>query len=393
MTALERRASLSLACVFALRMLGLFVVLPVFALEAARYPGGLDAAKVGFAMGVYGLTQACLQIPFGIASDKFGRKPVMLAGLAIFALGSAVAATATSLDGLLVGRALQGAGAISAAVTAMLADLTRPQVRTKGMALVGISIAAMFTLSLVLAPVLAAQFGLSGLFVLTAVLAVVGMAVVAWWVPPAPEAMRHISPLVGLKTVLANRQLWRLNMGVFSLHAIQLAMWLVLPALLVQAGLTKAAHWQVYLPAVVASVLVLGGVLFRLERKGYLRGVLLASIATLLLVQLGLLAYVDMHVAPSVWLLGLLLFGFFVGFNALEASQPSLASKFAQTPVRGAALGVFNTCQSLGFFVGGAVGGAILAWGGAGALFTVTSVWLALWLVVAWGLQPKLAVH
>ena len=148
-----------------------------------------------------------------------------------------------------------------------------------------------------------------------------------------------------------------------------------------------------YLPAVIASVLVLGGVLFRLERKGYLRGVLLMSIATLLLVQLGLLAYVGMHVAPSVWLLGLLLFGFFVGFNALEASQPSLASKFAQASARGAALGVFNTCQSLGFFVGGAVGGALLAWGGVDALLSVTSVWLALWLCVAWGLQPKLAVH
>ena len=314
MSAIERRASLSLASVFALRMLGLFLVLPVFALEAARYPGGLDAARVGFAMGVYGLTQACLQIPFGIASDRFGRKPVMLAGLALFAVGSAVAAMASTLDGLLLGRALQGAGAISAAVTALLADLTRPQVRTKSMALVGISIAAMFTLSLVLAPILAARFGLSGLFVLTAALALVGMSVVAWWVPPAPAAMRQISPLNGLRTVLANRQLLRLNMGVFTLHAVQLAMWLVLPSLLVEAGLSKAAHWQVYLPAVVASVLVLGGVLFRLERKGYLRGVLLGSIAFLLLVQVGLLAYVGVHTMPSVWLLGGLLFAFFLGF-------------------------------------------------------------------------------
>ena len=393
MTPTERRASFSLASVFALRMLGLFVVLPVFALEAARYPGGLDGARVGLAMGMYGLTQALLQIPFGIASDRFGRKPVMLVGLAIFAAGSVVAAMATSLDGLLVGRALQGAGAISAAVTALLADLTRPQVRTKGMALVGVSIALMFTVSLVLAPVLAARVGLSGLFALTACLAVAGMAVVLWWVPPAPAAQRDISPLHGLKTVLSNPQLLRLNVGVFSLHAIQLAMWLVLPALLVQAGLDKAQHWQVYLPAVIASVLVLGGVLFRLERKGYLRGVLLTAVTCLLVVQLGLWLYVDSHAVPSVWLLGALLFGFFLGFNALEASQPSLASKFAPTPMRGAALGVFNTCQSLGFFVGGALGGAVLAWGGPTTLFAVTSVWLLLWLGVAWGLNPKLAVH
>ncbi len=393
MTSHERRATASLTAVFALRMLGLFLVLPVFALEAARYPGGLDAARVGFAMGVYGLTQACLQIPFGIASDRFGRKPVMLLGLAIFALGSVVATMAASLDGLLVGRALQGAGAISAAVTALLADMTRSQVRTKSMALVGISIACMFMLSLALAPVLASHVGLSGVFTLTAALAISGMAVVTWWVPSPPGDMRPIAPVNGLRVVLADKQLWRLSMGSFSLHAIQLAMWLVLPGLLVDSGLNASDHWQVYVPAVVASVLVLGGVLFRLERQGYLRAVLLASVACLLVVQLGLLAYVGGQVTPSLWLLGVLLFGFFLGFNALEASQPSLASKFAQTPVRGAALGVFNTCQSLGFFAGGAVGGAILAWGGATVLLAVTSAWLALWLAVAWGLQPKLAIY
>ena len=393
MTSHERRATASLTAVFALRMLGLFLVLPVFALEAARYPGGLDAARVGFAMGVYGLTQACLQIPFGIASDRFGRKPVMLLGLAIFALGSVVAAMAASLDGLLVGRALQGAGAISAAVTALLADMTRSQVRTKSMALVGISIACMFMLSLALAPVLASHVGLSGVFTLTAALAISGMAVVTWWVPSPPGDMRPIAPVNGLRVVLADKQLWRLSMGSFSLHAIQLAMWLVLPGLLVDSGLNASDHWQVYVPAVVASVLVLGGVLFRLERQGYLRAVLLGSVACLLVVQLGLLAYVGGQVKPSLWLLGVLLFGFFLGFNALEASQPSLASKFAQTPVRGAALGVFNTCQSLGFFAGGAAGGAILAWGGATVLLAVTSAWLALWLAVAWGLQPKLAIY
>ncbi|HPW29509.1 MAG TPA: MFS transporter, partial [Rhodoferax sp.] len=237
MTPQERRSSASLAMIFAFRMLGLFLVLPVFALEARRYPGGDDPALVGLAMGIYGLTQGFLQIPFGVASDRFGRKRVMVIGLVIVAVGSVLAALAPTIGWLVAGRALQGAGAISAAVTALLADQTRDVVRTKAMAMVGASIGLMFAISLVLSPLLNAVLGLSGIFVLTAVLAVSGIAVVLWWVPPEPAKHAEELPAklgASMVAVLRLPALLRLNFGVFMLHAVQLAMWVALPAMLVQ---------------------------------------------------------------------------------------------------------------------------------------------------------------
>lgn len=384
MTSGERRASVSLAAVFALRMLGLFLVLPVFALEARHYPGGEDPLWVGLAMGMYGLTQAVLQIPFGIASDRWGRKPVILAGLLLFAVGSAVAAWAPTVHWLVIGRAVQGAGAISAAVTAFLADVTRDVVRTKAMALVGVSIAMMFALSLVLAPVLAAAIGLSGILLVTGMLALLAMAVVMW-VTPAEPAQRQVVARGGLLQVLSNPALLRLNFGVFALHAIQLAMWMAVPALLVQAGLSAADHWQVYLPAVVLSFLIMGGVLFRLERKGYLRQVFLLAIALVLLVELGLLVLGSGVQSP--WPIAVCLCLFFTGFNMLEASQPSLVSKLAPPALRGTALGVYNTLQSLGFFLGGAVGGWVFKTQGGAGVFAVAAVLAAVWLLLAWPMK------
>jgi len=367
-------------------MLGLFIVLPVFALEAARLPGGDDPARVGFAMGLYGLTQAFLQMPFGLASDRFGRKRVILAGLAVFALGSGVAAWAPDLTWLAIGRALQGAGAISAAVTAFLADVTRDAVRTKAMAIVGASIALMFALSLVLAPLLAAWIGLSGIFAMTATLALLAMAVVAWVAPPEPREHRG-DPVrgSGLVEVLRHAGLLRLNLGVFVLHAVQLAMWMAVPAMLVAAGLDKAEHWQVYLPAVAASLLVMGGVLFPMERRGRLRAAFLIAIGLVLLVQLGLWLLAGEQ--PGLWALGLLLFVFFVGFNTLEATQPSLVSRLAPAYARGAALGIYNTLQSVGFFVGGAAGGWLVRAHGASGLFMACAALTLLWLLVAWPMQ------
>ncbi|MFO6420308.1 MFS transporter [Hylemonella sp. W303a] len=408
MTATERRASFSLAGIFALRMLGLFLVLPVFALEARRYPGGDDVALVGLAMGMYGLTQALLQLPYGLASDRYGRKRVIVLGLLVFTLGSVVAALADHLMGLLIGRALQGAGAVSAAVSALLADQTRDAVRTKAMALVGASIGLMFALSLLLAPVLTAWIGLSGLFWFTALLALGGVAVVIWVVPPevpvavsgaqAPASEPATGSLrAGLREVLSHPGLLRLDAGVFLLHAVQLAMWMAVPALLVSAGLVAAHHWWVYLPAVLASFFVMIATLFPLERRGYLRAVFLAAIGLIGLAQLGLLAAVAVlpqaaSVATAgVWrevlgvvLLGLLLFVFFCGFNVLEATQPSLVSRIAPAHARGTALGVYNAVQSLGLFVGGAVGGWLARDGGASAVFIACAVAMALWLWVAW---------
>ncbi|WP_137922094.1 MFS transporter [Hydrogenophaga sp. 2FB] len=381
-------ASASLALVFALRMLGLFIVLPVFALEAARLPGGDDPARVGFAMGLYGLTQAFLQIPLGLASDRFGRKPVIVCGLLLFALGSGIAAWAPDLTWLAIGRAVQGAGAISAAVTAFLADVTRDTVRTKAMAMVGASIALMFALSLVLAPMLASWVGLSGIFAMTGALALLAIAVVIWVAPPEPREHRP-SELqqwrTSLAEVLRHRGLLRLNLGVFVLHAVQLAMWMAVPAMLVSAGLPKADHGHVYLPAVAASLLVMGGVLFPMERRGHLRTAFLIAIALIGAVQLALWAFADAQ--PGLWTLGVLLFVFFVGFNTLEASQPSLVSRLAPPHARGAALGVYNTLQSVGFFAGGAVGGWLARAHGAEGVFAVCAVATLAWLVVAWPMQ------
>jgi MFS family permease len=383
MTPTERRASGSLATIFAARMLGLFLVLPVFALEAARYPGGNDPALVGMAMGIYGLTQGILQIPFGLASDRFGRKRVIILGLLLFAAGSFLAAAAGSIMGLIIGRSLQGAGAVSAAVTALLADQTRDSVRTKAMALVGGSIGLMFALSLILAPALAARIGLNGLFMVTGAMALACIGVVAWWVPPEPLQHKNL-PRGKLSEVLGHTPLLRLDVGVFVLHAAQLAMWIAIPALLVKAGLPKAQHWHVYLPAVLASFVVMGATLFPLERRGYLRAVFLASIGIVMLVQVGLLLVAG---APSMLALGLLLFVFFCGFNVLEASQPSMVSRIAPAHARGGALGVYNTLQSLGLFAGGAVGGWLTKNVGAEGLFAVNAGLMLLWLVVAWPMR------
>lgn len=382
MTPAERRASGSLAVIFAARMLGLFLVLPVFALEARRYPGGDDPALVGLAMGIYGLTQGLLQIPFGMASDRFGRKRVIVLGLLVFAAGSFLAAAAPSLGWLIAGRALQGAGAVSAAVTALLADQTRDVVRTKAMALVGASIGLMFALSLVAAPSLAGAIGLGGLFAITGLLALACIAVVAWWTPPAPPRKADV-PRGRLADVLVHPGLLRLDVGVFVLHAVQLAMWVAVPALLVQAGLAKESHWIVYLPTVLASFVVMGG-LFPLERRGYLRAVFLGAIGLVLLVQLGLWASAA---TPGIAVLATLLFLFFCGFNVLEATQPSLASRLAPPQARGAALGVYNTLQSLGFFAGGAVGGWLARDVGWAGLFGACAALMLLWLAVAWPMR------
>ncbi len=390
MSRTELRASGSLASIFALRMLGLFLVLPVFALEARKYPGGDDPALIGLAMGIYGLTQGLLQIPFGIASDRLGRKRVIIFGLLIFALGSLIAGGADTLTGLLVGRSVQGAGAVSAAVTALLADLTRDNVRTKAMALVGASIGLMFALSLVVSPVIAAHIGLSGLFVLTAVLALLGTAVVVWGVPAEPVVHKDAAR-GGLRQVLSSPALLRLNIGVFVLHAVQLAMWVAIPAFLVQAGLGKDDHWQIYLPAVLGSFMLMGGV-FPLERRGYLRAVFLSAIALIALVQVALL-WVSSG-APSVMCLAWLLFAFFCGFNVLEATQPSLVSRIAPTSSRGAAMGVYNTLQSLGFFAGGVMGGQLVKSYGTQGLFLTCAALMVLWLVVAWPMvAPKRPAH
>ena len=383
MTPDERRSAFSLASIYALRMLGLFMVMPVFMLEARHYEGGDDLSAIGMAMGVYGLVQAVLQIPFGMAADRFGRKRVIYLGLALLALGSIVGAMATSVGGLALGRALQGGGAISAAVTALLADQTRDAVRTKGTALVGASIGLMFALSLVLGPLLSGWGGLSAIFGVTLLLAVCGVAIVRFWTPPEPSLPVAGQTKHSLWGLLVHPDLIRLNFGVFALYAVQLASWVAIPALLIQAGVASADHGWIYLPAVLLSFVVMGVTLFPMERRGLLRPLFLGCILLVMVVQAGW-GWLATS-SPPLWMLAILLFLFFCGFNVLEASQPSLASRLAPTGSRGAALGVYNTLQSLGIFAGGAMGGLLLKSVGASGVFLTSAALMLVWLGVAWG--------
>ena len=383
----EKRSCASLATIYSMRMLGLFMVLPVFIMEARQYPGGDDPSSVGLAMGMYGLVQAMLQIPFGLAADKFGRKRVIVFGLLLLALGSVIAACATSVAGLALGRAIQGGGAISAAVTALLADQTRDHVRTKGMALIGASIGLMFALSLIIGPLLAAHVGLQGIFGISAAMALLGILIIAYWTPQEVSVEKTVEKktFAQLRTTLMQSDLLRLDFGVFILYAVQLAMWVGIPSLLSQAGVSNKDHGWVYLPAVLLSFVFMGMTLFRMERKGKLRPLFLGSIVCVMLVLIAMVFQTEGQ--QNIWMLGFLIFLFFSGFNILEASQPSLASRMSPTDSRGAVLGVYNTLQSLGIFAGGAMGGVISRAIGLQGLFLACAALMAIWCIVSWPMQ------
>jgi MFS family permease len=377
MTPRERRAVGSLALLYSFRMLGLFMVLPLLALYAADLPGA-SPFMIGLALGVYGLTQALFQIPFGWLSDRWGRKPVIFAGLAVFALGSALAATADSVGGIILGRTLQGAGAIASTVMALVADLTSEEQRTKSMALVGISIGLSFAVALVLGPAVAALSGLSGVFWFTAALALAGMLVVALLVP-SPPAVPAPHPEVGARPELVGRSLAdaalaRLNFGVFTLHFILMACFLVVPGFLEEvAGIHRDRHWQVYLPALLLSVVGMVPLMALAERGGRPRQMFLLAIG-LVFLAVGVLGFAP---GSAFFYAGLWLF--FVGFNYLEATLPSLVSKTVFEGGRGTAMGMFSTCQFLGAFCGGAAGGWLLQYQGHGALVGACLVLAALW--------------
>jgi MFS family permease len=377
MSAREIRASASLASIFALRMFGLFLILPVFAVHARGIPGGDSVALIGLALGAYGLAQGLLQIPLGAASDRYGRKPVIIAGLLVFALGSFVAAAAPSIIWVIVGRALQGAGAISAAVTAFIADITRDQHRTKAMAMVGASIGLTFAFSLVAAPVLYAAVGMGGLFALTGALAVIGIAVVVWVVPRAPAKLVR-EDIAHWRKVALDRQLLRLNLGIFALHAVQMAMFVVVPVQLVDLGLSLPQHWKIYLPAVLLSFALMLPPIVIAERRGRMRTLLLAASALMVVVQVGL-----RWLAPSVAALAFWMVVFFIAFNVLEASFPSLTSRLAPASARGLALGIYNTTQSVGMAVGAGIGGWLAEHVGGGSVFVFAAATMALWFTLA----------
>ena len=381
----ERRAASGLAAIFALRMLGLFIVLPVFAVAARDLTGGQDLAAIGLALGAYGLTQACLQLPLGLAADRWGRKPVIAFGLSLFVIGSAICALADSVEAMTWGRMIQGSGAISAAITALVADLTRDSQRSKAMAMIGGSIALMFAVSLAIAPVLYGWIGLSGLFWLTCALGLAAFWALFRLVPPAPPLAAPVAGTFVL--VLRDPRLIRLNLGVFMLHAIQIAMWVAVPALLLQrAGLALDRHWLVYLPAVLLALVLLWPAMMQAERHRRMAQVYTVAVCLLCLTQLGFLVLLQATAwgeSAATWGIFGLIALFFTGFNMLEALQPSLISRIAPATGKAQALGIYNTLQSLGLFAGGAVGGLLLQLGGFGAVFTGCGLLALVWLLIS----------
>lgn len=380
----ERKAALSLALVYMFRMMGLFMVLPVLALYADRLPGSTPQL-LGLAVGVYGLTQAVLQVPFGILSDRVGRKPVILAGLLIFALGSVVAALADHVYGVIAGRALQGAGAVAAAIMALAADLSRDSQRTKVMAIIGASIGAAFLLSLMLGPALSSLIGVSGLFWLTVALAICGALVVGLVVPTPKVLHKQAGFSWGqLAGALRDRRLLALDLSIFALHGSLMAIFVVVPfQLRDMLELSDGEHWKIYLPVMLLALLIALPVIMRSGRSGSSGRVLKISVGLLGVAVLGM-ALAQQWLS---WLSALVVY--FVAFNVLEASLPSLVSKLVPGSHKGAALGVYSTSQFLGTFVGGAVGGWVYGSVGAAAVMYLGGAIVAVWLLLLAGVSLR----
>ena len=376
----ERRAAISLAMIYAFRMLGLFMILPVFALYADHLPGATPF-MMGLALGIYGLTQAVLQIPFGMWSDRIGRKPVILIGLLIFAAGSLIAGGADSIEGIIIGRAIQGGGAIAAALMALAADLSREEHRTKMMALIGVSIGASFAVSMVLGPIVNDMIGISGIFYSTAVLALVGIGILYFFVPEPIQSHFHRDAEVetrSLSSVLKNTQLLRLDIGILTLHFVLMCVFLVLPLVLQnELAIEANDHWQIYLPVFALSLIIMVPFVIIAERKQAMKPVFVGAIVCLVVAAFILLS------SQTLWMTLLALVIFFTGFNLLEASLPSLVTKTAPATQKGTAMGMYSSSQFLGAFAGGAVGGyAHQAWGISGVYVTVL-IALGLWLLLA----------
>ncbi|MGM0541345.1 MAG: MFS transporter [Pseudomonadota bacterium] len=389
MSPVERRAAFSIAGIFSTRMLGLFMIFPVFALFAEGEFAGVTGMQIGIAMGIYGLTQAFLQIPYGMLSDKYGRKPLIIAGMMVFMAGSIVCALADSIEVMILGRAIQGMGAVAAVLMASVGDLVTEQFRLRAMSIVGITIGLSFTLSLVAGPVLANWFGVRGIFWAIAGLAIIGMLLV-WIVMPdikqqqfQREAQADPSQF---KTILKNAQLLRLNLGVFILHALLTAMFVALPlSLRDNAGLDLLSHWHIYLPVMLLSFALMVPFIIQAESKGRMKQIFVAAVAVLMLSQIGFAAF-----EHSFWTLFGLLLVFFTAFNLLEASLPSLVVKLSPADKKGTASGIYSTSQFLGAAVGGLLGGYFYQYNGYVGVFVFTAVISGIWLIAALSMQKPL---
>lgn len=381
LTSGERRAILALGSLYSFRMLGLFMVLPVLGIYAVDMPGATPE-KLGIALGAYGLTQACLQLPLGWLSDRIGRLPIVIVGLCLFIAGSLVAAAAETINGIITGRFLQGAGAIAAALTALAADSTRESQRTKAMAVIGASVGLSFVMAIVLGPVIAAGLGLQGVFLVTAALGAVGLVIVLTVLPKnAPKTAAIADGDWAADHVFGGR-LPILYVSVFLLHGLMMATFLIIPANLVDTfSFAASEHWMIYLLTVVLSIPP-ALLIMRMGRGGedprWALSVAIVSLVGGILIAL---------LAPNLITVGAGLCFMFVGINALEAILPATVTRVAPGRLRGTALGIFATCQFLGIFVGGALAGFILSAGGSEAVAVLASFCALLWLTVLW-LRP-----
>ena len=387
----EKRAAVGLAGIYGLRMLGMFLILPVFALYAAHIPGGDNHFLVGLALGTYGLTQALLQLPYGMISDRIGRKKVIVFGLLLFAAGSFIAAFATNIYWIIFGRMVQGSGAIAAALTALLADLTREEHRTKAMAMIGGTIGMTFALSLVAGPLIAHFIGVPGIFALTGILSLAAILAIKYYVPDPQHTSFHSDAEANpakLRDVVRDGQLLRLDFGIFALHAAQMGMFVVIPAILERTGhLPLKHHWWVYLPVVIVAFILMVPAIIYGEKRGKLKNVFVGAIFIMVMAQLGM--FLGNHDFVAV-VTSLLLY--FVAFNILEASLPSLISKLAPVSAKGTAMGVYNTSQAFGQFTGGAIGGLLAQHYGFAEVFAFCTALMVIWLAVAVGMRTPPAV-
>jgi len=388
MTAMERRAAFSLAGIFSLRMLGLFMILPVFSVYGSQYQG-FSPMTVGLAIGIYGLTQALFQIPFGLLSDRFGRKKVIVIGLLIFAFGSLVSALSLTMTGVIIGRALQGLGAISAVTLALTADLTREEQRTKAMAIIGVSIGMAFALAMILGPAITSVAGMPGLFWATGALALGGIAVLLWYVPNPTGLQFHRDTepvLAQFSRILKDRQLLRLDFGILVLHMIMTATFVALPQVLRDLGNIEATeHTRVYLLALPVSVLLMSPFVMYADRRNRVKHVFIAAIGLLALAQVSM-AVLD----QALWMVVLALTLYFTAFNILEASLPSLITRLAPPELKGTALGAYATAQNFGAFLGGVSGGWLMQQFGAFGVFSSCAGAATLWLLIAVSMRnPK----
>lgn len=385
MTSQERQTTFSLASIYAFRMLGLFMILPIFSLYTHSLQHA-TASLVGLALGIYGLTQALLQTPFAMISDRIGRKPVIVFGLILFVLGSIIAAMSQSIYGIIIGRAIQGAGAVGSTLIALLADNTHEENRLKAMAGIGMTIGMSFVLSMVLGPILNGLIGLSGIFWLTAILASLGIAILLWLVPTPKTHILHrdSEPVLSeFKTILTSPELLRLNYGIFALHATLMALFIVIPTTLINSvGLRESQQWMFYLPVLLVSTLLMFPFVIIAEAKRLMKPLFISAVAILTVTQV--LFWFFYH---NVIMLSILLCLFFTAFTFLEACLPSLISKIAPAGSKGTAMGIYSSSQFLGIFIGGTVGGLIYSHFGLSSIFLFCGLLGLLWVVLAFTMQ------